>query len=201
MKKVNLLSYSLGVLFLVFSFLSCLQVHCPAFPESETEWYPYRVGETLRFACGDDTMKLPVLEYWVSESYSFSNRCDCECESGMSFKTGIDSLNSVKIEANIGNFHSDINQLPPPIDIRFQWYVYNNQNMLIPMEDDIFYVHETTESFYYDSLEVNGKIFTEVVDLLGLDDNIHFTELKVAKGVGIIELTQNNSIVWNVVLD
>ena len=65
---------------------------------------------------------------------------------------------------------------------------------------DNFYVVESTIS-YFDSIMVNGKMYSEAISILGYNRNRIFVEVKIAKGYGIIELTQMDSVIWNIVLD
>ena len=198
MRKLNLLRYRILLLCLVLSIWSCRQVHCPAFPTSEVDWYPYAVDDTIKFAYGNTKLYLLINSYYISDSYSFDSNCDCDCESSMNFKTDIDTINKISFDASIISPKGDF----PPFEIEIVIYEYDEYlNRLVPESQDEFYVHETIESNYYDSLEVNGKIFPKVIHLSGVDQNTRFNAIKVAKGVGIIELTQKDSVVWNVMLD
>ncbi|MEA3443909.1 MAG: hypothetical protein U9R19_04200 [Bacteroidota bacterium] len=200
MKKESLLKFISILLILVLFTFACGKVYCPAFPADETDWFPYSIGDKLEFTNGFNTTILPVVDYQISESYSFSKQCDCLCEASMWFKTGIDSLNLLSIETNITYYYKSTDQIPPPININIRWYIFDSKlGLLIPMGDDKFYCDEHSAYQYHDSLQVNGKMYSDVVDIQDNSGNFMFSGVKIARGYGIIELTQCDSIIWNMV--
>ncbi|RKD89842.1 hypothetical protein [Mangrovibacterium diazotrophicum] len=63
------LKYFLISLLILTSF-AC-KYKCPGFDESEMKWVPYSIGETLKYTNKSDTIELSVVDYYMTEPYSF----------------------------------------------------------------------------------------------------------------------------------
>ena len=108
MKKVGLLRLISIAICMVFLAISCGQIHCPAFPEDETAWFPYSMDKMLSLTNGQDTIELQITDFGISESYSFSKNCDCLCEATLWFKTNIDTANKMSIQSSITFYKDDM---------------------------------------------------------------------------------------------
>ena len=71
----------------------CKDTHCPAFPPHLVDYYPYRIGDVLKFSNPEnDTMSLKINFVETSDKFSFGWNCKCSCEFAHSFQTEIDPL-------------------------------------------------------------------------------------------------------------
>lgn len=100
----------IGIILMVCS-TGCKDTHCPAFPHSLLDYFPYSKGEELRFDNDNgDTLLLVVTNSWASDAYSFEWNCKCACGAGAGFKTDISSNYSLRIdgELTLGENHFEV---------------------------------------------------------------------------------------------
>ncbi|MDY0026782.1 MAG: hypothetical protein RBS33_12405 [Lentimicrobium sp.] len=199
MKKVSSLKWiSINLLF-ILAFTSCGETECPAFPEESTGWFPYAVGNIIKFTENSDSHNFKVIQFEKTGFYSFSNRCDCECESSMSFKTEMNSLDLLTIKGSINYGNSiNLNNLPP-IDIEFTIYKQENE-LLIPLQQDKFYCDEYSDWEYQDSSLIDSAIYYNVLTIKNLN-NLRFNELIIVKNIGILQIKDSESNIWKFTIE
>lgn len=199
MKKVSSLKWiSINLLF-ILAFTSCGETECPAFPEESTGWFPYAVGNIIKFTENSDSHNFKVIQFEKTGFYSFSNRCDCECESSMSFKTEMNSLDLLTIKGSINYGNSiNLNNLPP-IEIEFTIYKKENE-LLIPIQQDKFYCDEYSDWEYQDSSLIDSAIYYNVLTIKNLN-NLRFYELIIVKNIGILQIKDSESNIWKFTIE
>ncbi len=164
--------------------------HCPGF--TEEDWFPYTVDQKLNFI-GDTTFCMYVNTYDASEEYSLDNSCNCECTNSLYLViNSVDTTTSCCISAYVFANSYDINNIP---DIRIELYLRGIF--------DYFYAGpDRTNYTFYDSLNVNGTIFSDAVlinrsqsdDLIETDDTeIDFIQIILAKNYGIVSVMDSDS--------
>ena len=88
MKNITIIILSIAVM----ASAGCGKTHCPAFPPHLVAYYPYSVGDVLKFANPDnDTVAYKVSSVETSGKESFSWNCACSCGFSHRFATEIDT--------------------------------------------------------------------------------------------------------------
>ena len=89
MKNITLIILTIAVL----ANAGCGKTHCPAFPPHLVDYYPYHVGDILRFANSkNDTIAVKISNVDTSGKESYAWNCGCSCGISHSFATEIDPL-------------------------------------------------------------------------------------------------------------
>ncbi len=194
MKKVSSLKWISINLVLILAITSCGETDCPAFPEESAGWFPYAVGNIIKFTDNSDSHNFKVIQFEKTGNYSFSDRCDCECEASLSFKTEVNSLDLLAIKGSI-NYGESVNlNNPPPIEIEITIYKKENE-LLIPIQQDKFYCNEYSDWKYQDSALIDNTLFYNVLTINN-SNNLRFHELVVVKNIGIMQIKDSESNIW-----
>ena len=200
MRNTSLLKW-IGInLVFIFAITSCGETDCPDFPEESAGWLPYTVGNTIKFTENSDSHNFKVIQFEKTGNYSFSNRCDCECQASLSFKTEINQLDLLALKGSINYYGKsiDLNNLPP-IEIEFTIYKKENE-LLIPIQQDKFYCDEYSEWEYQDSALIDSTLFYNVLTIKNLN-NLRFYELIIVKNIGILQIKDSESNIWKFTIE
>lgn len=200
MKKESFLKLNSIILTISIFITGCGEINCPSFPNENINWFPYSTGDTI-VLCNDSnsTISLPITQFHITDSYSFSKQCDCICEASLSFETSIDTINLISLESSIIYVDGvNINQ-PLPVEVRIG--IYNKEEELfIPLQHDEFYCNESSNWELQDSVMIYGKYFKNVLTISN-SDNSKFQEITLVKGIGIMKITDKESNVWKLNLE
>ena len=158
----------------------CKNTHCPAFPAHFVDYYPYHVGDILRFANSEnDTIALKISIVDTSGEESFGFGCDCACEFYHHFTTkGVDT-SKFFIE---GGIHGSNN------------YVTGNSRF-----SDFYNYHDI---FYFKKENINphdpenSNIFGDSI-ILKNNEADGVNKSLIVKGEGIVEFFDvKNNCIW-----
>ena len=187
-KEITLTSIIMRILLVIIlaaGIASCKQTHCPAFPPSLLNYFPYTKGETLKFQNqNNDTLALVINKNWSSDSYSFDWNCKCSCGANAGFETEMDTSFLVKVNGTI-----DISNDTKVSIINF--YISDDKIS----SDDFFYRIDGVNPF----LEENYSLFGDTI-FFENDEYYRYNNLLVIKKKGIIEFwDKKESCTWVII--
>lgn len=183
----------------ILAITSCGETDCPAFPEESAGWFPYAVGNTIKFTENSDSHNFKVTQFEKTGNYSFSNRRDCECEASLSFKTEINQSDLLALKGSINYGKSiDLNN-PPPVEIEITIYEKDDE-LLIPIQQDVFYCNEYSDWKHQDSASIDNKLFYNVLTIKN-PNNLRFHELIIVKDLGLMQIKDSESNIWKLTME
>ena len=165
---------------MVMTNAGCSKTHCPAFPAHLVDYYPYHVGDVLKFTNpANDTIAVKIISVETSKENSFGFGCDCAC--GFSHYFTAEGIDTLKFLIGGGISGSDNSLL---MSCRLSDF-YNFY--------DVLYFRK--ESIYPHAPEVNkilgDTLILEKVDARGFDKAV------IVKGEGVIEFFDiENNCIW-----
>ena len=173
-------------------FSNCKDYYCAGFPQKDKAWFPYEKGESIKLYSQLDSINLPISEIYITKPYSEDYFCDCHvCDAIFTCKTKIDTSNLISLQGSL--LHDDGNKITelPKFEINITIYE-KKDNLLIPLYDDIF----TSNYTFHDSILISNTKYYDVLSFLN-DRNKRFKTLRIAKGIGLIELEDIESHIWS----
>jgi len=194
MKKVNLLKLNSFILIISILLSGCGQIDCPAFPNDIANWFPYSPEDTIKLSnVSNSTISLQITQFLITDSYSFSKRCDCICEAAMSFETTLDTSSLISLRASI--IYADGINLEQPLPLKVSIGIYKKENeLLIPVIEDEFFSNEYSDWEMQDSVKINEKYYNALT--IKNSENSKFQEIIFVKGIGIYKITDKESNIW-----
>lgn len=200
MKKVILLKLNNFILIISIFLTGCGEIDCPAFPDDIANWFSYSAEDSIKLSnAPNSTISLQITQFLITDSYSFSKRCDCVCEAAMSFETTVDTLNLISLRASI--IYTDGINLKEPLPLEVNIGIYKKENdLLIPVLDDEFFCNEYSDWEIQDSVLIEDKYYNNVLSISNLE-NSKFKEITLVKGIGIYQITDKESNIWRVNLE
>ena len=186
-KSGSFLSMIIFIL-VMLCFNKCSTIYCPAFPEEYKVWFPYSLDQELFFTCNTDTVSLTVNEYYAPEEHSYSSNCDCDCETALYFYTSYDENFQCQLNGTIYSDEIDSINIP-------------KISLTLGSRDYFYYNREGANAEYYDSLNIQGIIYKDVLDIKNTkgDAGYKFSEVKMVKNCGIVEFIDYENNIWNLV--
>lgn len=156
----------------------CKETHCPAFPNSLIEYYPYLINDVLRFVnSNNDTLTIEINNTWKTDGYSYAWNEKCACGADAGFDTNVNDNYSLKIEGNISATDITI--------FRCNFYnaKINNDNFAVRIEGNP-YTEKLTDNF------------SDTI-LIEKQDYYRISHVKIIKGKGIVEFMDNElNCIW-----
>ncbi|MCL2028760.1 MAG: hypothetical protein FWG79_09800 [Bacteroidales bacterium] len=174
--KITTLSAVLLGLAGMLSTTSCGK-KCIGFPEHLVDYYPYKVGDTLRFENSDkDTLSFFMWEYyWIKETtYGACSKCECNDPIGLYFQTR-EGNDSISIGGWIEVF---IKQEETILSCWFTYIYVNGMNA-----SDNFSKMENTQNAFNSN---HASLFGDTVTLFN-ENAIRINRVVIVKGEGIVE--------------
>ena len=165
----------------VMASASCGKTYCPAFPPHLMDYYPYHVGDILKFTnSANDTIAMKVNSVDTSVEESFGFGCDCACGFYHNFTTEIDPLLLEQIFMS-GGMYGDEDY----IRIAFGIADPHNGNEFYLIKEDINPFAPENSNIFGDTL-----IFEN-------DKATKYNKITIVKGEGAIEFFDpKNNCTW-----
>ncbi len=182
MKTIKLLIAIVATGLIALFFTTCRGTDCPAFPDYLADYYPYKAGDTLKFANRqNDTLRFPIREFTKTEATSYGFCSNCECDLGfLQWFSEMEVKDSIDIFADIGRYDRGVR-----ITCEFRY------NERFKYGKDYFYRTETSINLDSVSASLGDTIvFTK-------DEAIRINQVTIVKGKGIVEfLDEENNFLW-----
>jgi hypothetical protein len=171
----------IGIILIIW-LTGCKDTHCPAFPPSLLDYFPYSKGEELRFDNEDgDTLLLVVTNSWASDAYSFEWNCKCSCGANAGFETSLDESFLVSIKGSIELSN----------DTKVSIISCSISDGIISSDDFFFRVNDINPF-----IEENNILFGDIL-LLENNEYFRYNNLLIAKTKGIVEFWDyKNNCLW-----
>lgn len=158
---MKILSFSFFLIIPTILLNGCFgEVNCPAFPDSELRWMPYKQGDSIKFSDGDDTIAFIFDESFKTEAYSFKRNCKCACEANAGIKSAVNTETDLKIEM-FCNYYGD------QTSWEFEFIRYGG-DFYSAQRSDMFHfkqLYEDYEPVIFDTLTLNSVQYQNVAVL------------------------------------
>ncbi|MBN2694771.1 hypothetical protein JXR93_08915 [bacterium] len=189
-KKFCLLNL-LFTLFLVIFLTSCTE-NCPSFNKDNLKWIPYKEGGSITLYNQElnSSIILPIVKISVSHTSSYEGFNDCGgC---LDFV----SINSVYAENYLFNYDAFISS--GNLSSEEYTFKFNDGDIVFSSSESS---HKSIENYSlngvnYELVRVfeNSETYTK-----SLTNEIKYSKLIVAKGVGVIAIIDNQNRVWSII--
>ncbi len=168
--KTNIKTKLFTISIFIFLCFSGCKKHCPAFPEKYWLWLPYSSNQQLSFISGTDTANITIDDFYIPVEVSYSLRCDCDCDYIMYFETSELKDFQIYFAGEIDMTVINLDDVPQiEIELESKKYLFNDEY-----------------GSYYDSLNIGGTLYRDVVALEKSGDT---SKIIIAKNYGILQFT------------
>ena len=154
----------------VIAGVGCRDTHCPAFPLHLVDYFPYHIGDVLKFTNPEnDTVSLKIYSVETSGESSFAWNCACSCGFSHSFKAEEMDTFGFQIE---GSILGGDNYIAMSCNLS-DYYYYS---------DNLFFSKENVNPHVPESSHIFGDTLIVEYNEAG-----RFNQAIVVKGEGLIE--------------
>ena len=174
MKNITLI-----ILTALMASTGCKDTHCPAFPAHLVDYYPYHIGDILKFTNpANDTIAVKINNVETSGKESFAWNCKCAC--GFNHHYTAEGIGTSKFQIG-GSIYGSDNSISIWSKLAD---VYNFDNLYF-----------TKENINPHALE-NSHIFGDTV-VLEYTEAVGFNKVFIVKGEGLVEFFDiKNNCIW-----